>query len=565
MSVQNILRFTADLSRGVVMTPLRMAFIRGEDMGHCFLIQAEQEGKKLPLTGASVNGFMIRADGTTLTIAGTVADGLASLALPAAAYSIPGRFRLVIQSTLSGVTTTLFWGEGAVSPSYTDVVAIPEEIIMPSLENIEAQVEEMVSATAAAKAAAQGAVVRNYLDNSDFRNPVNQRGVTETTEAGYNIDRWIKGNASGIFKVGTGYVSLTGNGAYYFFRQYVSPQRITSGKVYTIAFCDINGDVVVYPVTLSEGMSAASKNVYFPTAGISCVININWYNNAYDLYFTGNSTAELKLVWAALYEGTYTADTLPAYQPKERLVELYNCGVSLNPVNLLDNSDFRNPVNQRGATLYSQAGYCIDRWKLTRGTAEITADGLKLTTATLPQPLQLRAGTYTMAFYLHNGTTLFRTFQYDGVSTITDGGGKTSTTNAYITMYNQSSGVVAVQFVQGDSTDAVHTLVWAALYEGAYTAETLPVYQSKGYAAELAECQRYYWKTKMIFRSSANTIVSVLNIQHPQSMRIKPTISYDITEGEEPNGYSLDIDGVSFYSAPDDRFTIKNYSASADL
>ena len=58
MSVQNILRFTADLSRGVVMTPLRMAFIRGEDMGHCFLIQAEQEGKKLPLTGASVNGFM---------------------------------------------------------------------------------------------------------------------------------------------------------------------------------------------------------------------------------------------------------------------------------------------------------------------------------------------------------------------------------------------------------------------------------------------------------------------------------------------------------------------------
>ena len=93
MSVQNILRFTADLSRGVVMTPLRMAFIRGEDMGHCFLIQAEQEGKKLPLTGASVNGFMIRADGTTLTIAGTVADGLASLALPAAAYAVPGRFR----------------------------------------------------------------------------------------------------------------------------------------------------------------------------------------------------------------------------------------------------------------------------------------------------------------------------------------------------------------------------------------------------------------------------------------------------------------------------------------
>ena len=36
------------------------------------------------------------------------------------------------------------------------------------------------------------------------------------------------------------------------------------------------------------------------------------------------------------------------------------------------------------------------------------------------------------------------------------------------------------------------TLHWAALYEGSYTADTLPPYVPKGYAAELAECQRYY-------------------------------------------------------------------------
>ena len=35
---------------------------------------------------------------------------------------------------------------------------------------------------------------------------------------------------------------------------------------------------------------------------------------------------------------------------------------------------------------------------------------------------------------------------------------------------------------------------WAALYEGAYTADTLPAYVYKGYAAELAECQRYFQK-----------------------------------------------------------------------
>lgn len=37
-------------------------------------------------------------------------------------------------------------------------------------------------------------------------------------------------------------------------------------------------------------------------------------------------------------------------------------------------------------------------------------------------------------------------------------------------------------------------LVWAALYEGEYTSETLPEYHPKGYGAELEECKRYYQK-----------------------------------------------------------------------
>lgn len=35
-------------------------------------------------------------------------------------------------------------------------------------------------------------------------------------------------------------------------------------------------------------------------------------------------------------------------------------------------------------------------------------------------------------------------------------------------------------------------ILWVALYEGTYTADTLPPYTPKGYAAELAECLRYY-------------------------------------------------------------------------
>lgn len=41
-------------------------------------------------------------------------------------------------------------------------------------------------------------------------------------------------------------------------------------------------------------------------------------------------------------------------------------------------------------------------------------------------------------------------------------------------------------------TLAAGSYKWAALYEGEYTADTLPEYRSKGYSIELLECQRYY-------------------------------------------------------------------------
>ena len=37
---------------------------------------------------------------------------------------------------------------------------------------------------------------------------------------------------------------------------------------------------------------------------------------------------------------------------------------------------------------------------------------------------------------------------------------------------------------------------WVALYEGEYTADTLPEYQPKGYGVELTECMRYFQTIK---------------------------------------------------------------------
>ena len=67
--------------------------------------------------------------------------------------------------------------------------------------------------------------------------------------------------------------------------------------------------------------------------------------------------------WAALYEGSYTADTLPSYVPKGKHVEMLNCGVPLTPHNLLDNSNFSNPIAQAGLNgMHGSKKYVCDRW-----------------------------------------------------------------------------------------------------------------------------------------------------------------------------------------------------------
>lgn len=194
--------------------------------------------------------------------------------------------------------------------------------------------------------------------------------------------------------------------------------------------------------------------------------------------------------------------------------------------NYFDNSDFTNPVNQRGATTYNSTGYCIDRWFLVSGSVTIGNSGITLTGATFGQRVALKAGIYTFKFHLSTGTTLFINIQYDGDSSVTQIGGESGTTGASINAYNYSPGIVMFQFVQDDNV--VHTASWASLYKGSYTASGSPDYVAKGYAAELAECQRYYRpfiNTAIAMSITGSAIEAEMALEPP--MRITPTITID--------------------------------------
>ena len=74
------------------------------------------------------------------------------------------------------------------------------------------------------------------------------------------------------------------------------------------------------------------------------------------------------------------------------------------------------------------------------------------------------------------------------------------------------------------------SFVWAALYEGAYTADALPPYVPKGYAAELLECMRYYRTLNVLFGTDIGSVTRQL-INYTPPMRISPTASAAVTSG----------------------------------
>lgn len=212
--------------------------------------------------------------------------------------------------------------------------------------------------------------------------------------------------------------------------------------------------------------------------------------------------------------------------------------------NLLDNSDFVHPVAQAGVNgAHGATGYAVDRWNRTNGaTVSQAADGLKIVsdktswTAGIQQRIEAKRFADVMTFavrgvfpvacrlfvYIGSGTTNFGTAYFQGdaaertlVLKLTKPDGLTGdeVVNVYISPDTGSTGTAAV-------------VRWAALYEGEYTAETLPPYVPKGYAAELAECLRYYRRitaTNETFAGYCANGVSYCMIPL-QTMRIKPSL-----------------------------------------
>lgn len=169
----------------------------------------------------------------------------------------------------------------------------------------------------------------NILINSDFTNPVNRQGLTSYAVNGETIDRWRSISESLKVTIADGYVQLYNEyESQNYIVQDIGKGAIKAGKVYTAAFWLANGSVSAQTITPVSGSDVASSNPY---DGLKFVISMGVYVDQIMLYIDPLKKADIK--YMALYEGQYTAATLPEYRPigyiKEQVLCMFSGGIFL--------------------------------------------------------------------------------------------------------------------------------------------------------------------------------------------------------------------------------------------
>lgn len=206
-----------------------------------------------------------------------------------------------------------------------------------------------------------------------------------------------------------------------------------------------------------------------------------------------------------------------------------------NP-NLLDNTNFFNPINQRNQTSYSNTDaapkYSIDRWQVLGGTFDVQTrtytsnSTLGIYGNQFRQYIPLEnvsiGDTITVSSVINDTRQIFTTTIPQYGDSVADAPFLLETTWGGFKMITREAEHAALLTMVVNVSQSI-TVDWIKMEFGNFATPYVP----KGYGAELAECLRYFqrvyadWRIyptlkDMPYRFSQSTL---------QVMRIKPTIS----------------------------------------
>lgn len=151
-----------DVDAEIQMTPLKSLYASDDKNAHIFELSLYRGAEEMDLSGASAQGYFIRADGCTVPITGAISGNIVTLTLSEGCYYVVGNFNLIIKVSIGESRKSVFWGNGYVVRSMTDAI-VDEKNVIPSLDELLAQI---AAAESAAKAANQAASAANSAATS---------------------------------------------------------------------------------------------------------------------------------------------------------------------------------------------------------------------------------------------------------------------------------------------------------------------------------------------------------------------------------------------------------------
>lgn len=208
-------------------------------------------------------------------------------------------------------------------------------------------------------------------------------------------------------------------------------------------------------------------------------------------------------------------------------------GAGSNP-NLLTNWYFPDPINQRGKTSYTGAGYTIDRWKIIKdGSASLTLSGNGITfTKASGSYADVRQTFSAEEFnaiknqgYVFSALIDGELVRLDSPSTVSSfsGGYLYAAENSFFIrlVVNKSISVVAAKLEVGSQQTLARQ-----------TASGLWVLNDPAPdpAAELAKCQRY----QQVLRSTSGWFMAAVGSRYPQAQSCRMLMSLPVSMANTP-------------------------------
>lgn len=493
--ISQAMRYKIDVKNGLVKQPMVGVLMHGDKNANRIIAQLVDGDKTVSLDGVTVTGKFFRGgDGVEITLEGTASGNEASVLLDKHCYAVDGYFEASIKLTTGGATRTILTITGHVESDGEGGILDIENVI-PSVADIVAQYQRMQEVTDQTNAAMQKANEASERANKEA-------GAANQAADAANAAATEAGAAAG--KIDNMTVSAT---------------ALDTGQPPTAALSEVDGHYLL-SLGLPRGATGATPQISVqvttgaPGSQASVSVTGTAENPVIHLTVPRGDTGEigaLKIngkVPDASGAVTLEAGDVGALAEGATAVDSAKLGGKapeyyLQPPNLLDDSDFSNLIAQAGLNgAHGSIPYIADRWKSVAATATVNSGYTTLTTSKRSgRIVQKLPDTFA-------GKTITAAAKISGTGVVYCGVyyAQNATTEAISVSVTAPNGVIAKSgMIPSDATDIEFRIYvsytdgggscdvyWAALYEGAYTSDTLPPYVPKGYVQELAACQQRY-------------------------------------------------------------------------